>query len=123
MINAMLDPAAIAERAEMAARAEFQPVAMMSGQEREQFEAMIKGLFMQADADGSGALDAKEFRACLETADLGFSKGDIQYLLESFDADGDKQISLDEFTSLSYDVLVNVARERSIMAAMASAGE
>ena len=38
--------------------------------------------------------------------------------MDAFDVDGDGHISYEEFTSLAYDVLARVARERAIMAAL-----
>lgn len=51
-LEAMGDPAAIRERSEISARSEFQPVAMMSHLDRQQFERKLKQLFHEADADG-----------------------------------------------------------------------
>lgn len=115
MIKAMGDPSAIRERAELAARAEIQPVALMSGVDREHFDRQLGALFKEADADGSGALDPSEFRSCMAKADLGLSDGDIFELLEMFDADGDGHIGIDEFMALAYDVLATMSRERAIM--------
>ena len=73
LIKAMGDPAAIHEKSEMAARAEFQPAELMSVKEQAQFEEMLKGLFAQADSDGDGELDMAEFRECMIQADFGLS--------------------------------------------------
>ena len=117
-VKAMGDPAAIAERAELAARSEFQPVEMMGGRDREGFEAQLRQLFAEADADGSGDLDPSEFRRCLAESDLGLTPTDIADLLEAADADADGRISAHEFVAFAYDVLAQLSRERAIMAAM-----
>lgn len=118
VIKAMGDPSAIRERAELSMRAEFQPVEMMSHLDRDGFEAKLKSLFEEADADGSGDLDPQEFRRCLSESDLGLSPHDIQDLLDAADADNDGRISAHEFVSFAYDILAQLSRERAIMAAM-----
>jgi len=118
IIKGMGDPEAMMERAELAARAEFQPVELMNGMERAQMDEMLADLFRQADADGNGTLDHQEFFDCMIKADLGFTNDDIYDLIASFDADGDGKISYDEFMFLAYDVLAKLARERALMQAM-----
>jgi Ca2+-binding EF-hand superfamily protein len=120
-IQAMGDPAAIRERSELAARAEFQPVQMMSHVDREGFESSLRQLFNEADKDGNGVLDPHEFRRCLGEADLGLSHADMQDLMDHADADGDALISIDEFVQLAYGVLAQLSRERAIMKAMDAA--
>jgi len=122
LINAAGDPAAIQERAEMAARAEFQPVELMGDVDRADFEGKLKHLFTEADEDGNGYLDAFEFRRCLgQSSDLGLSAADVSYLQEEADADGDGMISYEEFVTIAYDALANLSREKAIMQAMNSA--
>ena len=118
MINAAGDPAAIAERAELAARAEFQPVELMNGQDKAAFEAKLKALFAEADLDGNGSLDVHEFTRCLTNSDLGLTNADVQYLLEEGDTDGDSMISYEEFAAIAYDALANLSREKAIMHAL-----
>ncbi len=120
-VRAMGDPAAIRERAELRARAEFQPVELMNGRDQESVQAMMRTLFAQADADGNGVLDADEFRRCLASAELGLTPWEVDDLMDSFDADGDGNISYEEFTHLAYEVLLSTARERAIQAAMIDA--
>mmetsp|Transcript_59071 Transcript_59071/g.117393 ORF Transcript_59071/g.117393 Transcript_59071/m.117393 type:complete len:499 (-) Transcript_59071:423-1919(-) len=114
MIKAMGDPEAIRERAELAARAEYQPAALMSGHEQEQFFAMMKGLFEEADTDKNGSLDRKEFQKCMLEADLGLSEVDIIDLFEMFDEDGSGELDMNEFLTGGYDVISDLARERAI---------
>lgn len=121
LIDAAGDPSAIAERAELSARAEFQPVELMNGQDKAAFEGKLKQLFVEADMDGNGSLDVHEFTRCLQQSDLGLTMGDIQYLLEEADADGDALISYEEFVALAYDALANLSREKAIMQALDAA--
>jgi len=118
LIKAMGDPAAIHEKSEMAARAEFQPAELMSVKEQAQFEEMLKGLFAQADTDGDGELDMAEFRECMIQADFGLSPAEIDDLFNLFDTDASGTLSLEEFIVSGYDVMSDMARERAIMNAM-----
>ena len=47
LVKGMSDPKAIHERSELAARAEFQPAALMDGKDQEAFFEMLKGLFAE----------------------------------------------------------------------------
>ena len=118
LVKAMGDPAAIRERAEMSLRAEFQPIEFMSHLDREKFEQQTAALFAEADKDGNGVLDVHEFQRVLGEGSLGLSRGEIDMLRDIFDTDGDALISLDEFQSLAYNQLAQIARERAIMDAM-----
>ena len=101
LLKAMGDPAAIAERAEMIARAEITPVQLLTETDRAKVEDMLKANFAAADKDGNGYLDADEFTGCLRSADLGLGNRDIALLLQEFDTDGDGRINLAEFTQLA----------------------
>ena len=85
-------------------------------------EAMLKGLFHEHDADGNGFLDRAEFETCLFNADLGFSKAEIELLLDVFDANSDGKMSYSEFADMAYEVLVHAAREKAIMDMMLGYG-
>jgi Ca2+-binding EF-hand superfamily protein len=118
ILKGMGDPNAIRERAELAARADFQPVELMSGKDHETMNELLTSLFTRADKDGSGELDTDEFVQCMLAADFGFSADDALDLMAMFDSDGDGKISYQEFLSLAYDCLVHLARERKIMNSM-----
>ena len=118
ILKGMGDPNAIRERAELAARADFQPVELMSGKDHEAMNELLTTLFTRADKDGSGELDTDEFVQCMLAADFGFSADDALDLMAMFDSDGDGKISYQEFLSLAYDCLVHLARERKIMNSM-----
>jgi len=121
LLKAMGDPSAIAERAEMVARAEITPVQLLTETDRAKVEEMLKANFAEADKDGNGFLDGDEFTACLRGADLGLSHADIAMLLEEFDTDGDRRINLAEFTQLAYDVIAGMTRERTLIEAINAA--
>jgi len=114
MLKAMSDPNAIRERAEMAARAEFQPAALMSGKEKEEFEEMMRVLFEEADTDHNGTLDREEFKQCMLRAELGLVEWDIEELFEMFDEDKSGALDMSEFLNGGYEVIADLARERAI---------
>ena len=62
--------------------------------------SMIKGLFTELDADGSGSVDIHEFLGGLQEAGLtGLSASQLTGLHVDCDRDMDGQLTLDEFTS------------------------
>ena len=118
VIKAFADPEALKERAELAVRAEFQPVAMMNNMDRAKFDEQMTMLFKEADKDNSGALDLNELAALLKSGDLGLSPSDAEGLMEHFDVDMSSQMELPEFLDCAYDVLAALAREKAIMNVM-----
>jgi len=114
-IKAMGDPESLRERAELMARAEFQPVELMSHVDRAQFESTIEALFAEADKDGNGVLDVHEFQRLLgDGQGLALPPNEISYLRDAFDGDRNGEISLEEFKALAYDHLAAISRERAI---------
>ena len=114
MVRAYADPASIRERSEMSTRAQFAPIELMGGKERDQFKLVFDNLFREHDVDHNGYLDAAEFAACLAETELGLSAGEVRALMELADADADNRISYEEFSSLAYDVLLYMAREKAV---------
>merc|ERR1719446_648809 len=98
MVKAMTDPHTIVERQQMLDRAEFTPLQIMNGREKEAVENMLRELFNEADKDKNGFLDRSEFEECLGNAELGLSPSEIQLLLDTFDANNDGKMSYVEFT-------------------------
>lgn len=76
-----------------------------TGMDAVDLESMLIGLFQEADADGSGALDAEEFAQVMETASLGLSKREVQSLLAEIDENSDNSISYSEFVPLAVEVI------------------
>jgi len=118
MIRRLIDDKAIAERAKIAMRASFEPVELMDGRDADMMHQMLLTLFQEHDTDGNGSLDVPEFEECLQSTSLGFSPEDIQVLMQSADVNEDGRVTYEQFTELAYDVLLYVARERAIQAAM-----
>ena len=57
----------------------------------------LKEAFKILDADGSGAIDAEEFRDVMRGLSAGFTEEEIEKMVDAADVDGDKTISEDEF--------------------------
>jgi Ca2+-binding EF-hand superfamily protein len=70
---------------------------------------ILKDVFQNADADGNGHLDRKEFATCLKDANLGFTKKEINILMSEVDLDGDGLVTYEEFAPLAFQILVEVA--------------
>ena len=79
---------------------------LLHGMPRDELEDMMRNVFEAADADGSGALDRKEFARCLRSAELGLTRKEINLLLTEADESGDGLVSYEEFTPLCFNILV-----------------
>ena len=79
---------------------------LLHGMPRDELEDMMRNVFEAADADGSGALDRKEFARCLRSAELGLTRKEINLLLTEADENGDGLVSYEEFTPLCFNILV-----------------
>ena len=67
--------------------------------------ALLRQIFVDADADGNGWLDAAEFRKVMQTADLDLAVEDVSQLLMQADANDDGRIEYDEFMPLALEVV------------------
>jgi len=81
---------------------------LLDGMSQEDLEATLMNVFKQADADGNGTLDRKEFQACLRSADLGLKNKQIKALMAQTDIDGDGKITYEEFVPTCFNMLVEV---------------
>lgn len=122
LVKAMGDPEAIRERSEMALRAEFAPMEMMSHLDKQKFEESITMLFAEADKDGNGVLDVHEMSRLLDNPSIGLRPNDAMDLMDMYDDDQDALISLEEFKNIAYEKLAAITRERAIMDSMDLAG-
>jgi len=89
---------------------------LLRGMTQDQLKAILLGVFEKADADGNGTLDPKEFRACLQDTDLGFTKKEVNVMLSEVDANNDGVITYDEFAPLAFDILVELMSKDFISA-------
>ena len=62
-------------------------------------------LFLAADADGSGVLDAAEFAAVLRAAELGLSEAQIASVMAETETNRDGLVSWREFVPVACEVL------------------
>ena len=63
-------------------------------------------LFQRADSNGNGVLSRSEFKNCLQSADLGLTKKDINALLTLADENEDGVVDYKEFMPICFGVLV-----------------
>lgn len=66
------------------------------------------------DADNSGFLSRKEFKECMKNADLGLSRQEINALMAEIDVDGDGNISLEEFDTIFFEILVEIVSSAAL---------
>jgi len=83
------------------------PQGHVSALTHEELEEVVVDLFRRFDADGSGALDRHEFKACLQDAGLGLRKRDVNRIMAQVDADDDGVVSYAEFMPLAVEVLAS----------------
>jgi len=81
---------------------------LLNGMPREDLEATLTGIFQQADKDGNGSLDRKEFQACLRSADLGLKRKQITALMAQTDIDGDGKVTYEEFVPTCFEMLIEM---------------
>lgn len=84
---------------------------LLHGMSREELEFLIREVFQKADTDGSGSLNFEEFRKCINDAELGLTRREINSLLLKADVSGDGEISYDEFYPLCYDLLLEIMQD------------
>ena len=78
---------------------------LLNGLTRAQLEEAMKEMFRNADTDGSGALDRKEFESCLKGSDLNLTKKQIRALLDEVDNNFDGVIQYSEFIPIAFGLL------------------
>jgi uncharacterized Zn finger protein (UPF0148 family) len=71
----------------------------------EAFNNLAKTVFTQADADGSGAIDAGELYACLTKLGMKLSDDELVEVLERYDDDGNGTLDEREWLSVVRDLL------------------
>jgi calmodulin len=85
---------------------------LLNGMGREELEESFRTMFREADTDGSGYLDRKEFGAALRQSDLGLTKKQIRLLMEEADANGDGRVSYTEFIPLAFSLLAEMVAKQ-----------
>jgi Ca2+-binding EF-hand superfamily protein len=81
---------------------------LLHGMDRATLNNLLLSIFQSADADGSGALDRREFQNALKSADLGLTRKEINGLLHAVDENEDGEISYEEFAPVAFDLCVQI---------------
>ena len=78
--------------------------------------AVVLAQFAQIDADGSGALTAKEIRTFLKKS-LGLTKAEAIAFVAELDQNGDGEVQVDELTAAVYAKSTFKQRARKVLGA------
>jgi len=97
-----------AAQADQDAAQEAARIALVHGMDKDQYKQMLLSYFRAHDVDNSGFLSRKEFKECMKNADLGLTRQEINALMAEIDVDGDDNISLEEFDSIFFEMLVEI---------------
>lgn len=96
---------------------------MILGFDKDQFSAMISGLFHEYDADRSGALDPDEFERAIRNSGIPFSETQIRMLMAAADLNEDGLIEYGEFAHVALKLMEYFQQEERIMHRMATLEE
>ena len=110
-IELMFEPKALKQRAELIETSDLSPEILLNGTSNEVFVERLEALFQNYDTDKIGELDAKQFRAMLESMDLMLSPGEILSIMAVADYNGNGLISFEEFCIKN---LLHLEREKHI---------
>ena len=93
---------------ELLAQEEAAAAAEMSGPRRlspEELQELLTQMFIEADTDGSGALNPTEFKNVLKMADIGLSDREVKRVMAEADFNDDGEVSYEEFVPLAVDLV------------------
>lgn len=113
-IELMFEPKALKQRAELIDTSDLSPEILLNGTSNEVFVERLEALFKSYDVDKVGELDAKQFRAMLESMDLMLSPGEILSIMAIADYNNNGLISFDEFSKFCIKNLLHLEREKHI---------
>lgn len=115
-IELMFEPKALRQRAELIARTDLSPEALLHGMglSRDAFEQRLLTLFKSYDIDHNGTLDQNEFIACLESLELQLTKGEMVALMASADVAQHGFLNFDDFVKFFANNLLHLEREKRI---------
>lgn len=89
-------------------------LSFVKGMTHDELDATLRRVFEDADLDGNGVLDPREFSKALRSADLGLSKKEINLLLAESDKNADGVVDYDEFVPVCFDILVERAKNKRL---------
>ena len=89
-------------------------LSFVKGMTHDELDATLRRVFEEADLDGNGSLDPREFSKALRVADLGLSKKEINLLLAESDKNADGVVDYDEFVPVCFDILVERAKNKRL---------
>lgn len=115
-IELMFEPKALRQRAELIARTDLSPEALLQGMGMSQdaFEDRLLTLFKSYDIDHNGTLDQNEFIACLESLELQLTKGEMVALMASADVAQHGFLGFEDFVKFFSHNLLHLEREKRI---------
>ena len=88
-----------------------------------ELQELLQEMFIQADADNSGALSPTEFKEVLKMADLGLGTREVQRVMAEADFNSDGEISYEEFIPLAVDLVQSMYAKMEAEAAKAAEEE
>jgi Ca2+-binding EF-hand superfamily protein len=94
-------------------------VVSLHGLARDELEAMMRAIFVAADANGDGMLSRDEFRSCLETVRLGptrLSLREVRYFQATVTLDGGGRVLYKAFLPVVWDLLVETLKANLLAA-------
>jgi len=83
----------------------------LSNLKHEHTTQLLEKLFLEADTDGNGTLDEKEFKVLMTSHDFGLSRKDIKILFTQADVNGDGSVDYAEFIPAAVE-LISIIRAR-----------
>jgi len=113
-IELMFEPKALRQRAELIQTSDLSPEVLLNGTSNEVFVVRLQTLFQSFDVDKVGELNAKQFRAMLESMELMLSPAEILSIMAIADYNNNGLISFDEFSKFCIKNLIHLEREKYI---------
>ena len=113
-IELMFEPKTLRQRAELIETSDLSPQVLLNGENPTVFINRLKSLFKSYDLERKGELNAKQFRAMLESMDLQLTSSEILSLMAIADYNNNGFISFDEFCEFCLNNLLHLEREKHI---------
>jgi len=85
---------------------------LVHGMDQKELTGLVGSIFERIDADGSGTLNHQEFRAGLQSMELGLTRREINAIMLQVDQDQDGNISYRDFVPCAFDLLQKLTAMR-----------